>query len=127
MQAAMEAGAWFCCHVDLGTCHGARLLHERHVRKSQTSIIPPAVPAEPDAGDVETLADLFEDRAVEHMAYDDMARLVLASDWLAAHDAEARRAAGEQIAQAIRAGRTSRPVGVSPTEHAASIAVEVTS
>lgn len=32
-QAAMQAGRWFCCHVNMGTCHGARLLHERHIRK----------------------------------------------------------------------------------------------
>lgn len=33
-QAAMQAGTWFCCHVNMGTCHGARLLHEKHLRKT---------------------------------------------------------------------------------------------
>lgn len=33
-RAAMESGQWFCCHVNMGTCHGARLLHERHVAKA---------------------------------------------------------------------------------------------
>lgn len=32
-RASMEAGNWFCCHVNMGTCHGARLLHEKHMRK----------------------------------------------------------------------------------------------
>lgn len=35
-QAAMESGRWFCCHVNLGTCHGARIRHEQHLRKAAT-------------------------------------------------------------------------------------------
>lgn len=33
-QEAMKAGKWFCCHVNMGTCHGAKLMHEKHVRKN---------------------------------------------------------------------------------------------
>jgi hypothetical protein len=29
----MEMGGWFCCHVNMGTCYGARLMHEKHLRK----------------------------------------------------------------------------------------------
>jgi hypothetical protein len=53
----------------------------------------------PDAGDVGALARLLNwpVRAGDHAR----ARSILASDWLAARDAEVRRAAGEQIAQSI--------------------------
>ncbi len=34
-RAAMEQGKWFCCHVNMGTCHGARLQHEKHLRKAE--------------------------------------------------------------------------------------------
>lgn len=32
---AMEEGRWFCCHINMGTCHGARLLHEKHRKKER--------------------------------------------------------------------------------------------
>lgn len=28
VRAAAERGQWFCCHVHLGTCHGARRYSE---------------------------------------------------------------------------------------------------
>lgn len=62
---------------------------------------------EPSAGDVEALADVIFDalRAKNPLHYNDaaseLADAVLASDWLAILLAEVRRAAGEQIAQAI--------------------------
>lgn len=34
VQKAMQEGGWFACHVNLGTCHGARLQHEKHLRKT---------------------------------------------------------------------------------------------
>lgn len=34
MQEALAAGAWFCCHVNMGTCHGARLQQERIARQA---------------------------------------------------------------------------------------------
>lgn len=30
VREAAEAGAWFCCHVHLGTCHGAALVSAHH-------------------------------------------------------------------------------------------------
>lgn len=36
VQATMEAGTWFCCHVNMGTCHGARIRYEQHLRKAST-------------------------------------------------------------------------------------------
>ncbi len=37
MDAAMKAGKWFCCHVNMGTCHGAALRRAAHAKK-ETSI-----------------------------------------------------------------------------------------
>lgn len=34
VQASMQAGQWFCCHVNMGTCHGARLRHLHHVKST---------------------------------------------------------------------------------------------
>lgn len=36
-QEAMKAGTWFCCHVNMGTCHGAALQYERHQRLFKTA------------------------------------------------------------------------------------------
>lgn len=36
-QEAMKSGRWFCCHVDLGTCHGAALQHAKYLRREATS------------------------------------------------------------------------------------------
>lgn len=33
-QAAMLEGRWFCCHVNMGTCHGARLQYEKSKRET---------------------------------------------------------------------------------------------
>lgn len=30
----MTIGGWFCCHVNMGTCYGARLMYEKHLRKT---------------------------------------------------------------------------------------------
>ncbi len=34
MQEAMQNGNWFCCHVNMGTCHGAALMHDKFKRKA---------------------------------------------------------------------------------------------
>lgn len=36
-QDAMRAGTWFCCHVNLGTCHGARIRHAQHQRQQEAT------------------------------------------------------------------------------------------
>lgn len=33
IQTQMKMGGWFCCHVNMGTCYGARLMYEKHLRK----------------------------------------------------------------------------------------------
>lgn len=35
VQATMKSGRWFCCHVNMGTCFGAQIRYEQHVKKSQ--------------------------------------------------------------------------------------------
>lgn len=35
VRAAAEAGEWFCCHVNMGTCHGAQLIHRAAIAKAQ--------------------------------------------------------------------------------------------
>lgn len=34
-RAAAETGAWFCCHVNLGTCYGAQLVHGHAVNQRE--------------------------------------------------------------------------------------------
>lgn len=41
MQTQMQMGGWFCCHVNMGTCYGARLMHEKHLRQSGQGISSP--------------------------------------------------------------------------------------
>lgn len=41
MQTQMKMGGWFCCHVNMGTCYGARLMHEKHLRQSGQGINSP--------------------------------------------------------------------------------------
>ena len=89
--------------------------------------------AEPDAGDVEALTKivrpwtLCDDSGRFDHGSDRAAHAILDSDWLAAHDAEVRRAAGEQIARAIEAipdtGIQNRAL---VRDDAARIALEVT-
>lgn len=33
IQTQMKMGGWFCCHVNMGTCYGARLMYEKHLRE----------------------------------------------------------------------------------------------
>lgn len=70
-------------------------------------------PAEPDTGDVEALAKVLNEADDEALVrtnfgqltatYQEAARAVLASDWLAAHDAEVRRTAAKETAERIEA------------------------
>lgn len=64
--------------------------------------------------DVEVLADWMLQHAdkafpwpgeLEELMADDLARAILASDWLAEHDAEVEARVREQIAQAIETSR----------------------
>jgi hypothetical protein len=34
-RAAAEAGQWFCCHVNLGTCYGALAVSKRAAKETQ--------------------------------------------------------------------------------------------
>lgn len=43
LQEAMQAGRWFCCHVHLGTCHGAALMHEAYKRQVERESTAPAI------------------------------------------------------------------------------------
>ena len=36
-MSAEKPGNWFCCHVNMGTCYGARLMYEKHLRKTEGS------------------------------------------------------------------------------------------
>lgn len=79
-----------------------------------------------------THADRWNDSEWQARFWSDAARAVVASDWLAAHDAEVRRATGEQIAQAIEDSIGTEPVlmhvvdWVEGVEYAARLAREVT-
>lgn len=33
VEQAMKRGDWFCCHVNMGTCYGAKLRYEQHQKK----------------------------------------------------------------------------------------------
>jgi hypothetical protein len=33
VQESMLAGNWFCCHVNMGTCHGAAIRHKQSLGK----------------------------------------------------------------------------------------------
>lgn len=79
--------------------------------------------AEPDAGDVEALADALlastgvtsSDTPQGKAFRESLARRILASDWLAAHDAalteRVRRETGERIAQAIEQSQDGLIIG----------------
>lgn len=35
IEAAAKAGLWFCCHVNMGTCFGAKAVSDRAARKQE--------------------------------------------------------------------------------------------